>query len=174
MDDCKLLQESNLTARQPRRAPRHVTQATTIEELAQRPYVATSVGFESAAFGMQGTEPTTELPLLSHLKLVLFGRIVVGSASKQSPCGSAMQILAMNEYSVFFFLCCLQAAVLEAQQALTKHKEVLKGCNREISDRQAEQKRMHKDCNNAELELKELDHKLNKCGKDSKEAARQV
>lgn len=75
---------------------------------------------------------------------------------------------------MIFIRISLQVAVLEAQQAVTKHKELLKGCNREIGERQAEQKRLQKDCNNAGLELQELDHKLNKCGKDSKEAARQV
>jgi len=35
MDDSKLLHESNLTSRQPRRAPRHAILATTSEGLAQ-------------------------------------------------------------------------------------------------------------------------------------------
>jgi len=34
-DDSKLLQDSNLTARQPHRAPHHVIQATTSEGLAK-------------------------------------------------------------------------------------------------------------------------------------------
>ena len=38
-DDSKLLHESNLAAKQPRRAPHHVLQATTSEGLAQGPNV---------------------------------------------------------------------------------------------------------------------------------------
>jgi len=49
MHDSKLLQESNLTARQPRRAPHHVIQATTSEGLAQGPYVVARVGFKLVA-----------------------------------------------------------------------------------------------------------------------------
>jgi len=41
--DSKLLQESNLTARQPCRVPLHATQATTSEGLVQGPYVAATV-----------------------------------------------------------------------------------------------------------------------------------
>jgi len=47
MDDSRLLQELNLTARQPRRAPHHVIQATTSEGLAQGPYMVARVGFKS-------------------------------------------------------------------------------------------------------------------------------
>ena len=46
-NDSKLLQESNLTARQPRREPHHVIQATTSEGLAQGPYVVAS-GFRTS------------------------------------------------------------------------------------------------------------------------------
>ena len=59
-DNNKLLQELNLTARQPRRVPHHVLQATTSEGLAQGPYVAAKMGFEPATLRMQGTELTTE------------------------------------------------------------------------------------------------------------------
>ena len=56
MDDSRLLQESNLTTRQPRRAPHHVMQATTSEEFAQNAArVAARVGFEPATLWMQGT-----------------------------------------------------------------------------------------------------------------------
>ena len=58
-----LLLESNLTARQPRRAPHHVIRATTSEGLAQGPYVVARVGFEPVTLLMQGTELTTEPPL---------------------------------------------------------------------------------------------------------------
>jgi len=46
-DVSRLLQESNLTTRQPRRAPHHIKQATmyTNEGLAQGPCVAATVPF---------------------------------------------------------------------------------------------------------------------------------
>jgi len=49
-DDSKLLQELNLTARQPRREPHHAIQATVSGGLAQGPYVAARMGFEPATF----------------------------------------------------------------------------------------------------------------------------
>jgi len=61
-DDSKLLQESNLTVRQPCRAPHHVIQATMSEGLAQGPYMVAKVGFEPATLQTQGTELTTEPP----------------------------------------------------------------------------------------------------------------
>ena len=39
MDDSRLLQEPNLTAREPRKVPYYVIQATASEGLAQGPYV---------------------------------------------------------------------------------------------------------------------------------------
>jgi len=45
-NNSKLLQESNLIARQPRRVPHHVIQVTMSEGLAQGPYIATRLGFE--------------------------------------------------------------------------------------------------------------------------------
>src|SRR6218665_1048158 len=62
MDDSRLLQESNLTTRQPHWAPNHVRQATTSEGLAQVLYVAARIGFEPATLRMQGTELTTGPP----------------------------------------------------------------------------------------------------------------
>ena len=55
-DDSNLLQESNLAARQPRRATHHVIHATTSEELVRGPYVEARVGFEPATFLTEGTE----------------------------------------------------------------------------------------------------------------------
>jgi len=52
-DDSRLLQESNPTTTQPRKAPHHAIQATRSEGLAQGPYVVARVGFEPA---MQGAE----------------------------------------------------------------------------------------------------------------------
>ena len=54
--DNKLLQELNLTARQPHWAPRHVIQAIMSEGLSQGPYVAAKVGFKPATFHTEGTE----------------------------------------------------------------------------------------------------------------------
>src|SRR6218665_577062 len=61
-DDSRLLQESNLAARQPRGAPHYVIQATTSEGLAQGPYLATRMGFEPATFRIEGTDNPTEPP----------------------------------------------------------------------------------------------------------------
>ena len=55
-DDNRLLQESNLIARQPRRAPHNLIQATTSEELAQGPDLATRVEFEPATSRIEDTE----------------------------------------------------------------------------------------------------------------------
>ena len=55
-DESKLLQESNLAARQPHGAPHHIIQATINEKLAQGPYVAARGGVELATFRTEGTE----------------------------------------------------------------------------------------------------------------------
>ena len=52
----ELLQESNLTARQPRSAPHNVIQAPTSEGLAQGPYVAAKVVFKPATFHTEDTK----------------------------------------------------------------------------------------------------------------------
>ena len=57
----RLLQESNLTAKQSHRAPHHVIQATTSEGLAQGPYVAAKGGFEPVIF------PLTEIGIRSKI-----------------------------------------------------------------------------------------------------------
>src|SRR6218665_3567634 len=54
--DSRLLQESNLVARQPLRAPHYVIQAATSKGRVQGPYVAARVRFESATFRNEGTE----------------------------------------------------------------------------------------------------------------------
>jgi len=59
-DDSRLLQESNLAARQPRRAPHHVIQGTASEELAQGPSVAAS-GLEPATFRTEDLECATTI-----------------------------------------------------------------------------------------------------------------
>jgi len=65
--DSKLLQESNLIAKQPRRVPHHVIQATASEGLAQGPYMVAKVGFEPATLLIEGTEPC--IPLSHHAPL---------------------------------------------------------------------------------------------------------
>src|SRR6218665_803423 len=59
-DGKRLFQESNLhiAARQPRRAPHHVIQATTSEGVAQSPYmsVAARVGVEPSTLRTEGTK----------------------------------------------------------------------------------------------------------------------
>ena len=54
-DDSRLLQESNLAARQPQGATSG-TQAITSEGLAQGPYVAARGGVEPATFCTEGTD----------------------------------------------------------------------------------------------------------------------
>jgi len=54
----KLLQESNLTTRQPHRAPHHV-QVTASDGLAQGPYVEARVGFKPATLQIEGAELIT-------------------------------------------------------------------------------------------------------------------
>ena len=82
-DDSRLLQESNLAARQPRRAPHHVIQTITSEELAQGPYVSARVVFEPATFRAEGTEHhhSTTTPLLHGLHCITIDKInhLVGS-----------------------------------------------------------------------------------------------
>src|SRR6218665_551915 len=62
MDDSRLLQESYLAARQPRKGPHQVIQATMSEGLAQGPYVAARVGFEPVTFHTKDTEHLLAFP----------------------------------------------------------------------------------------------------------------
>ena len=76
----------------------------------------------------------------------------------------------MNKY--YFF--CPQKAVKEAQAALSKQKELLKACNKDINAKISEQHALQKDDKTAQVQLQELEHKVTKCNKDAKDAARQV
>ena len=67
-----------------------------------------------------------------------------------------------------------QEAVKEAQKALNEQKEILKACNKDIEQRRAEQNSLSREGNAADLQLQELDHKITKSHKDSKEAAKLV
>ena len=55
-DDSRLLQKSNLAARQLHSAPHHIIQATTSERLAQGSYVAARVEVEPATLRTKGAE----------------------------------------------------------------------------------------------------------------------
>jgi len=62
MGDSRLLQESNLTTRQPCWAPHRIIQATKSEGLALGHHVAAGVKFDPVTLCMQGTELTNEPP----------------------------------------------------------------------------------------------------------------
>src|SRR6218665_2620554 len=57
-DDIRLLQESNLTSRQPRRTPHHAIQETATCSR----FLHGGVGFEPSTLRTEGDELTTELP----------------------------------------------------------------------------------------------------------------
>ncbi|KAK3612696.1 hypothetical protein CHS0354_042222 [Potamilus streckersoni] len=65
-------------------------------------------------------------------------------------------------------------AVKEAQSEVNKQKELLKACNKDIHQKVTEQRNLQKESHNAEITLQELDHKIAKFQKDSKDAAKQV
>jgi len=67
-----------------------------------------------------------------------------------------------------------KSTVQAAQDAVNAHKELLKGCNKGIGEHQSMQKSRQKESNAAELQITELNHKVAKCSRDSKDAARQV
>ena len=74
MDDSKLLQESNLTARLPQRMPHHSIQAIASEGLAQGPYMAARGGVEPTTFRTEGTEhhhSAAPRPIILTLSFVL-------------------------------------------------------------------------------------------------------
>ncbi len=64
--------------------------------------------------------------------------------------------------------------VKEAQKELNKQKETLKACNQDINEKIKEQRGLQKEAQEADLKIKELDHKVAKCNKDSKDAAKTV
>ncbi|CAH3192698.1 unnamed protein product, partial [Porites evermanni] len=65
-------------------------------------------------------------------------------------------------------------AVQEAADELNKQKEALQACNEAISEKVAEQRDLQKQGQDIQLQLKEMDHKVNKFHKDSKDAATKV
>jgi len=65
-------------------------------------------------------------------------------------------------------------AVHEAADELNKQKEALKACNEAISEKVGEQRDLQKQGQDIQLELKEMEHKVSKFQRDSKEAATKV
>ena len=62
----------------------------------------------------------------------------------------------------------------EAQAKLNAQKDLLKSCNKDINEKLVEQKSLGKEASAAALQVQELEHKVSKCNKDAKEAAKQV
>ncbi|XP_058973513.2 structural maintenance of chromosomes protein 2 [Pocillopora verrucosa] len=65
-------------------------------------------------------------------------------------------------------------AVEEAAKELDKQKEALRSCNEAIEEKVQEQQGLQKQGQDIQLELKEMDYKVNKFQRDSKEAASKV
>ena len=63
---------------------------------------------------------------------------------------------------------------MDAQERLNAQKKLLKGCNREIGEAHAERTQLVKDMSKVQLHFQELEHKVNKCNKDTNDAARLV
>ena len=68
----------------------------------------------------------------------------------------------------------MQASLKEVQDRLNAQKNLLKGCNHEISEAHAEKSQLTKDISNTQLEIQELEHKVSKCNKDTNDAAKLV
>ena len=69
---------------------------------------------------------------------------------------------------------CTQAQVKEALDALTKHREMLKSYNQEISQKDADKRALNKESNECGLKIQELNHNISKVQKDSKDAGKYV
>jgi len=69
---------------------------------------------------------------------------------------------------------CVKAGLKDVQDKLTAQKNLLKGCNREINEAHGEKTHLTKDLSNAQLQIQELEHKVNKCNKDTNDAAKLV
>ncbi len=67
-----------------------------------------------------------------------------------------------------------QAEVKEAQRELNKQKDLLKECNKDITDKMREHKELNKELYDVDLKITESDHKVAKCNKDAKEADKTV
>ncbi|XP_067679791.1 structural maintenance of chromosomes protein 2-like [Haliotis asinina] len=67
-----------------------------------------------------------------------------------------------------------KCAVKEAQDELNKQKELLKSCNKDINSKVAAQRELQKENNSAQLKIQEMEHKITKHQKDSRDAVKQV
>lgn len=67
-----------------------------------------------------------------------------------------------------------QAEVQQAQDALNKHKETLKLYNKDIAQKESEKKDLNRESNECGLKIQELEHKITKFQKDSKDASKYV
>ena len=68
----------------------------------------------------------------------------------------------------------LKAGVKEAQQELNKQKDLLKECNKDITEKTREHKDLSKELSDTDLKMTEYEHKLTKCNKEAKDADRTV
>ena len=62
----------------------------------------------------------------------------------------------------------------EVQSRLDGQRQLLRTCDKEISERLHEQQKLNKQMNQAQLHVQETEHRLSKMTKDSRDAARQV
>ena len=69
---------------------------------------------------------------------------------------------------------CWQAAAVAVQERLSEQRALLKACNTQLSSRLADQQTAKRDANTAQLRLQEMEHRLGKMTRDSRDAARQV
>ncbi|GFO37153.1 structural maintenance of chromosomes protein [Plakobranchus ocellatus] len=67
-----------------------------------------------------------------------------------------------------------KAQVKEAQDALSKHREMLKSYNQEIGQKDSEKRAFNKESNECALKIQELNHNIAKFQKDSKDAGKYV
>jgi len=68
----------------------------------------------------------------------------------------------------------VKTSLKELQEKLNTQKNLLKGCNQEISEAQAQRAQLVKDISNTQLDIQELEHKVSKCNKDTNDAAKLV
>ncbi|GFR78846.1 structural maintenance of chromosomes protein [Elysia marginata] len=67
-----------------------------------------------------------------------------------------------------------KAQVKEAQDALSKHKEMLKSYNQEIGQKDADKRALNKESNECGLKIQELNHNITKVQKESKDVGKYV
>ena len=67
-----------------------------------------------------------------------------------------------------------QAQVKEAQDALNTHKATLKAYSEQIGARDAEKRDLNKENNQCDLDIQQMEHKIAKFQKDSKDTCRYV